>query len=356
MLDETPPSDPGSILESTESAALPGNAIQRRRVVVGLLVVLVTVFGALLLPVPFEGRMATGLGDLVHAPLFGSLALAWLFVWQRLAPLDNTSSNDVGHGQRIHQGRRLVARGAVVWISLSVFGVGMEFLQSGTGRSASRHDAIANSLGIAAAIAGYTAVWFLSQRRTRSAWGFGMLALAILAFAWWRPMMLLVDVVRMQKQFPVLASFESSEELTRWYMGTAEGILVHTDATDGEYAFQVDYQRATSPAITLIDMVPDWSEYSALEFDVAVDATNPNPMLTLLIRIIDEPHNGTGAFLHTVELPGGQRRHIRIPFAEFTAQNEGDSIDFHRMMFVDIGPLQPGAPTRIRFDRIALSK
>lgn len=323
-----------------------------------MLVVLATVFSALLLPVPFAGRAATALGDLVHAPLFGSLAIAWLLVWQRLDPL-----NRVFDGPRIHQGRRLVSRGIIIWISLSLFGLGMEFLQRGTGRSASVHDAIANSLGVAAAIAGYSAVWFASRHRNRAAWSFASVAVMILALAWWRPVVLLADVIAMPKQFPLLASFESPAELTRWYMRKCTGKRVRTDATDGRYALEVDYEAVDFPAITLIEMVSDWSDYSALELDAILldetaDGSQSTASVPLLIQIIIQSDGTRLAYKESVMLLPGQPRHIRLALADFTIRlastDLADEIDVRQVMFLDIGPLNPGSATRFRFDRLTL--
>ncbi|MEO1617822.1 MAG: hypothetical protein AAFV88_18360, partial [Planctomycetota bacterium] len=156
-----------------------------RRVVPVAILVIAGVIFALLVPMPVHGRVATAIGDLAHAPLFGSLALAWLWTWGRLRPLDrhNVADGQPPQERPVHQGRRLVFRGVCVWIVLSTFGVCMEVVQSGVGRSMSRHDAIANSLGIAAAIAAYVATWFWLHRRRRSAAVFFLAAAVILTIA-----------------------------------------------------------------------------------------------------------------------------------------------------------------------------
>ena len=95
--------------------------------------VIVLVAVLLLTPLPVLGRLSTAIGDLVHAPMFAVLAFLTLWSWQAITPRTRWTG--------------LIARTIVVWAVLSMFGLGMEFLQDRFGRSFSRHDVIANSLG-----------------------------------------------------------------------------------------------------------------------------------------------------------------------------------------------------------------
>ena len=324
-----------------------------RRFAVGLVAVVTAVFFALLLPVPFHGRAATALGDLVHAPLFGSLAFAWLWMWQRIHPMEGK-----GPDSAIRQGRRLLSRGLTVWIALTLFGLGMEILQSGMGRTASRHDAVANSLGIAAAIAGYTAIWFVNHGRKQVATLFGFVAALILASAWSRPASLLADVVLMPRQFPLLASFESTPELTRWYMRQVKSRLVQRDATDGQFALEVDFLAEDYPAITMVDLVSDWTGHHALEIDVTLDSDHPAPTASLMIRIIDEAHryDHDGTFRKLVTLTRGRSERIQISLEELSIGRDGSPIDLTEVILVDLAMIAPKSPAKIRFDRLKLGQ
>ncbi|MEO1527061.1 MAG: hypothetical protein AAFX06_16605, partial [Planctomycetota bacterium] len=62
------------------------------RLLLAAITVLVVVVAALLVPVPYKGRSASTLGDLVHAPLFGSLGLATLWAWKQLSPIQRFDS------------------------------------------------------------------------------------------------------------------------------------------------------------------------------------------------------------------------------------------------------------------------
>jgi hypothetical protein len=317
-----------------------------------LVLIVSAVVAALAIPLPIFGRTYGAIGDLVHAPLFGSLALAALWLWQHLAPLAGTETSPDNL-----QGRRLIARGWIVWFGLSLFGLAMERLQDHVGRSMSLHDAIANSLGAAAAVVGYTAVWFSTHRRFRFASLFAFLAVLIMAVAWFRPMVLLADVVRMPSQFPLLASFESPTEVTRWLFRRSDGRLVDRDVTNGDRAIEVTFHKTEYPAFTLVEMVPDWSGYDYLEFDATLDSRNPSLDVTMLIKIIDQAHyiDHTGAFRHRLPLRRGEAKRVRIPISETKPGSSVDPLDREHVVFVDLGLRNPSSEVTIRFDRMVLT-
>lgn len=323
-----------------------------RRFALAAVAVIAVVVTALLVPIPLMGRASSAIGDLVHAPLFGSLAFATLWAWQRLDPLPNSASTSTPH-----QGRRLLIRGVVVWISLSLFGLGMEFLQGSMGRSLSRHDAIANSLGIAAAVFGYAAIGFRAGGRLRTASGFAVVAFVILAVAWYRPVAMLSDVARMPSEFPLLASFESSTELTRWHFRGAVGVLVQRDVAYGQQAVEVTFAAEQFPAITLIDTVPNWSGYDFLELDARLDANHPAESEMMLIKIIDatQAESESGAFQFPVKLIRGRPQRIRVPLVDSAGGWNEVAMDWTKIRFVDIGLVEPSDSVVIRFDRLILT-
>ncbi len=310
------------------------------------------VCGALLVPVPFTGRAATAIGDLVHAPLFGTLALATLIVWDRIHPI-----RVIGVGDS--PWRRLMIRGLLIWITWSAFGVLIELIQSETGRSASRHDAIANALGIATAVSGYAAFQFFKDGRRRSGALFALAAVMIFIPAWWRPVTLLADVARMPAEFPLLASFETSAELTRWYGRDVIARRVGRDSSDGGYAYDVWFDEKRDPAITLVDLVEDWSGFEALELDakwIREDGqeTQVGESIELMIKVIDRTVERDRGFWSSAQLAPNTFQRIRIPLSDFRPTSVGDVMDLTKMVYVDIGPVDAGRAVRIRFDRLML--
>ncbi|MEM6471493.1 MAG: hypothetical protein AAF802_18165 [Planctomycetota bacterium] len=330
-----------------------------KRLIIGVFVVISGVVTALIAPMPYHGRAATAVGDLAHAPLFGSLALAWLWTWGRIKPVGiqatGTASTEGSSPQvgmpapLIHQGRRLLFRGLCVWFVLSSFGVCMEFIQSGVGRSMSRHDAIANSLGIAAAIAAYLAAWFFLHRRRRTAMLFFAMALTILISAWVKPARLLSDVISMHRRFPLLATFESEEEMTRWYTARVRFRRVREDATEGDWALEVDFRTNKRPVVTMYETVPNWNAYDTIEVDVTIPANHIREREEFFIAVIDA--NRKHAFTEKATAPRGETTRLR-----FAIPQAGGVLKDRVIQFFDLGLTRCTTPTRVRFDNVRLTR
>lgn len=153
-------------------------------VATAIVVVLLVAGVGLLMPIPYSSQMTYAIGDLAHAPFFGLVFLIIHGLLDRYRPLDS--------GQL----RQRMIRTLQVSVGLLMFGTLMEMLQTSMGRYATVHDAIANGLGIVAAVCWYWAIQI--KRHHRSArWlprGFLFAAGILLAIAWWRPVMLLREI------------------------------------------------------------------------------------------------------------------------------------------------------------------
>ncbi|MCO8121042.1 hypothetical protein NHH03_04775 [Stieleria sp. TO1_6] len=339
--------DPAPTAESTQRTS----QIPVARVAWSAVLVLVVVFIALLTPIPFMGRVTTAIGDLVHAPLFGSLALASLWAWSALV--------DKRHGSgSVQSVRTIFGRGIVVWSTLSVFGLFMEWLQSGMGRSASWHDALANALGIAAAVCAYSAVAIATTARPLAARCLGLLAVTLFSIAWYPPVELLADVVQMHRRFPLLGSFESEIELTRWYSRRATGRISSLNATEGDHSYEIQFQPNGYPAVSLVDLVQNWTGYTALEVDASLAADSSAETVTLLIQVIDKAHRQdySGTLKKRVRLSRGQSRRIRISLTAAADQTTAPNLDLTQITFVDFTLEKPAAPTTLRLDRLILCR
>lgn len=331
------------------------NRYQHRHDTLRVAFVLVAVLIALLIPVPFLGRIWTAIGDLVHAPMFATLALVWLWIWQRHWPLTEATATEQSSDAAKHQGRRFARRGLVIWVTLTLFGIVMEGIQGMTGRSAAAHDAIANSLGVLAAITATGALMLVQCNRRMIAALCGVFSVAMLGLAWTRSALIMADVIAVHHQFPLLASFESQVELTRWDHRESTARRVAQDVTDGRYALEVEFEATSSPVITLADMVPDWRGMAMLELDATLDANSPGREVMLLIKVIDDSDDGIGAFGKLVRLERGQPQRIQIPLGEFESEKAGDTMDLRKIIYLDIGPLEPGFAATIRLDRLTLA-
>jgi VanZ family protein len=97
-----------------------------------------------------------------------------------------------------------------------------------------------------------------------------------------------VDTWDMEKDFPVLSSFESPFEMTR-YSGkgsTLNRIRLH--ATEGKYSLKADLNAGLYPGISMDSLHNDWRGYTTLNFDVFLEGTTP---LDITVRINDRKHN-----------------------------------------------------------------
>ena len=151
----------------------------RRRLVAAMLLVSTVIVFGMLAPIPSFGRLTVAIGDLMHAPLFGSMTLLTLLLLDHAHP---------------RQRAGIILLRMIVVITL-VFGFGllMEFNQLMVGRHAALHDVVANGLGIVAASLWYGARTLVRQRDHHRPIAGVMLAGAglLLIIASWQPMMLL---------------------------------------------------------------------------------------------------------------------------------------------------------------------
>ena len=311
----------------------------KTRLLIAGVAVLALVFGALLVPIPFRGRSASALGDLVHAPLFGSLGLAVLWGWQQLRPLQRRQSK---------LGRRLVLRGVSVWVTLSTFGLGMEILQSLSGRrSGTLHDTIANSLGVGAAVCAYACFWFLIHQRRIIGWTFLAAAAMLLGIAWYRPTRMLLDVLAVPHRFPLLASFETDLEFQRWYARDATLSQSHDYVTHGKHSLKVRYTPIDFTAITLFEMPFDWSGAETIEIDATLDPSHACETVTLFLQIFSE----TESITRTKEFVLRRGETVRVRWEELSKAG----LDLADIRYVDVGISEPTEPVTIYFDRLTLA-
>ncbi|MCG8651255.1 MAG: hypothetical protein MI861_15560 [Pirellulales bacterium] len=310
------------------------------------LLVLTLALTGLLIPIPYTGRAAVALGDLAHAPLFGGLALGILYLLEQVRPLPKTLFASL-------------RRGVMVFLAMFTFGVGTEFLQRVLGRDAALRDAVANGLGIVAAVLWY---WSLQVRRDfrdqrlipRMLW---LTCGILLSLAWWSPLRTLSDVAAMRLNFPLLASFESKTELRRFYFRQCDAVLTKRDATLGTYSMEVTYQAAPFPAATLGELVSDWSAMQTLELDVTLDETYSGDALQFMVKVLDQHHrrgDHTDTYRGQWELHPGETRHLCITRDQLLEGPDDRSLDLTKIQFVDLIVIDPGETAKLRIDALRL--
>lgn len=340
----------GNRLNQDESSSTeePASSTARKRAVVllvvssaGLLMALVALF----VPIPFWGRTATAVGDMVHAPLFGGLTLGGLCVLHWFRPVGADT-------------RSLLVRAVAVWIAVSILGIAIEVVQQRFGRSGTLHDAVANSLGIMAAAMGFS-WWSIKRNQPARRWfPRSLLAGAIfcVGLSWWTPTRILADVVRMHLSFPMLASFESTMELDRFYFRDCFGKRTRKDATDGQFAMEVTYEPTEHPAATLTEFKHDWTSMKSLELDIVLDENYPGNG-QFMLKVMDKKHrNHNDAYRGQWTLVPGQPIHLSISREEIENGPDGRLMDLTCIQFVDLLMLRPVQFAKVRFDNLHLDR
>ena len=141
--------------ESTNAAVISRTVI--------VLVVLTLVVTGLLMPVPIRGPQASPLADLAHAPIFATLALVILLTIPRKTS-DEPAERKLGLRVLLAETWKSVL---VVIFALSLFGIGMEYVQRHFGRRGSWSDVLLNTFGLAA---GTCLFWACVSTRRESLW------------------------------------------------------------------------------------------------------------------------------------------------------------------------------------------
>ncbi len=329
--------------------------------------------GLLLMPIPKGGRLYSALGDLCHTPLFMGLTIGGLWLVEKARPAGANRG-------------RLIWRCIVIGIALFVFGVGMELVQRLAGRMAAVHDAVANGMGVTIGVCIFMiwnrdVVWPGNPSIKKQ-----LLALAAiaLAFAWWTPIRTLSDEWKQRKDFPVLAAFDSSIEVSRWNFRDSQGKLapafgpVVTDelsshspddsAKDpsvaaspaGDYALQVTFAKPHS-SVTLVEMNPDWSPMQTLEFDLMLSPDGDQPQVPLLISVIDIHHTNytTDLYQQVTTFQRGKPTHVSISRQMILDGPRDRQIDLTKIDYLTIGLANDSdhrdVPLRFYIDSVKLT-
>jgi hypothetical protein len=226
----------------------------------------VAIVGLLLIaPIDYPGRLLGVVFDYGHVPAFAVL----VFVVSRLLSGQNTSIKVAG----------------TVAIAATAFGVGGEFVQQYVGRSAEPGDAFANAVG--AAIGFFVATWNKWTQNQRRVW-MPLLVLAVIG-AVWAPTLILIDINRQRTDFPMLGSFESKLELSRWHTRNSSKRRSQSYSSDGEWCLEWKLRPAKYPQIHTRWPFGDWSRFASLE----VDIWNEDEPIEVVVKIEDTDHNGS---------------------------------------------------------------
>ena len=219
----------------------------------------------------YSPRSSVAFWDLGHVGYFGLLTL-WLAAW---SPVQRPGLSGL-------------ARLALLTLLPFLAGLAVEVLQFFVrGRSAGLGDLGRDLVGIVLALAFFP--WPQAERWKQVLRALRVLALALLLLAVWPFLRAMLDEDRARRDFPVLADFETKDELSRWYHANQfrldDQIVRH-----GRHSARIQLSTARISGVTLLHFPSDWRGFQWLLFSVYNPLTRP---LELHCRLNDAQHRRT---------------------------------------------------------------
>jgi VanZ family protein len=165
----------------------------------------------------------------------------------------------------------------------------------------------------------------------------------------------LYDEMVMQKQFPVLAGFESQYEMERWEFSRVNVRRSQQFVKSGKHSLEVDYLLGRYPNISLQHLKSDWSGYNKLMFSVY----SPNYQdLKFEVKVYDKKHIENGGkysdrFNENITLKHGWNS-IEIAMSDIISAPKQRSMDIHEIKVFSIFTDNLIQPVTIYIDDIRL--
>jgi hypothetical protein len=262
---------------------------------------LATLFAVLLLPVPFESTHLTeAIENAAHAPAFGLVALASLYLLRVDVPIQRT---DYG-GQFLRAFLVSAALGGIT-----------EIAQFATTRDPSWLDFLTDCLGAITALAG---VAICRDRRNPLLW------LVVIACATYVAAPVLwssAAYVNRRSSLPALIDINS--RLGRYFIESTDNRL-NFDSNDR--SMLAEPLPGPWPALSVVEVWPDWSAFTALTIEVSNPGRDP---LTLQLRVNDRLHNHQygDRFNATFLIEAGAHESLRVPLNQIRAAPAGRAMD-----------------------------
>lgn len=322
------------------------SVLSMRRWLILLLGGLVMLFG-LVFPFPMSGRHWNAIFDLAHAPAF---FLLFLLVAGALDPASVGLSVNRPAILQLPP-RRLILLSGILFLG----GVACEIAQQFVHRHPSVGDIIANSFGLLAGI-----LFCLSRQSVTSVFRATGLILTILVIILpgIAPMRELVECLHQRREFPLLASFERSRELSAWIAHGARYRISHDWASHGSSSLQIESFGAHDPGALMVWPLPDWTQYSSLEFTVF----NPDHTAVVLgVTISDNVHSinmwePSDRFNWNLELGPNEVKVVSIDLEDVVVAPASRRMDMTRISNLNIYLQNPSANATFYVDGVQLLK
>jgi hypothetical protein len=154
----------------------------------------------------------------------------------------------------------------------------------------------------------------------------------------------------------LLASFETPLDASRWFVREAEISRGRRGATEGEYSLRAVYQPGDFPAISLTDLLHDWSAFTALELDATLDESHHAATTELFVNVVEGEHVYSISDEASVRfvLHRGRRQRLRIPLADLKPRPSSPPLNPSKIVRVDLALRDVSSSTVVWFDRLIL--
>lgn len=217
-----------------------------------------------------NSRIINGITSYGHIPLFGFISMGILWLLSR------------GRNQACERKAYIQAGAMTVFL-----GILTEIIQIWTpSRTFKLTDILSDAIGAAVFLAFAYSFQKGIARKARTL--LRSSALFILLGMAYPIILATIDTVQMVMDSPLLSSFETSLEMTRWKSNASMIKRTKLHATDGEYALEVHLAPGIYPGVSMVHLINDWRDYTSLSFDAFLSGSSP---LEITARINDEKHN-----------------------------------------------------------------
>ncbi len=325
-----------------------GIVLNRGAVLLGGLALIAVVFFLLLRPQPHPTLLVKTVNDFSHVPLFGFVALVFLWI-----------SRMVG-GQDLYF---LPRHYVVALIGVALMGGITEWAQSlSPTRSGSLSDFGKDMVGGICALGLFAT--FDPALKSQGFWGaFGLqksiLRIAVgivLCVTLWPVLSYSYAYLEREKQFPTLLGFSSAWELK--FIRMLSGKFTLTAAPDGwtnlqgERVGRLEFFPEKYPGLHVVEPYPNWEGFSSLRFEVYSPL---NEAQRLVLRIHDQHHNWDygDRLNHSLILQPGHN-HIHIPLDLVRDAPRGRQMDMSRIQGIALFAVKPREAFTLFLDNVRL--
>ena len=256
-------------------------------------------------------------------------------------------------------------RGWLAMLTISLlfsllFGGAIEVAQYRIGRYMEWQDLLTDLLG---GLLGFVAALFCQSSQQRPALLKTNLRISasmglIFLLAFYPVFYILLDDYRMAQRFPILADFESANELEHWESDHVARLEIdHAQVAQGHASLRVELSPAEFSAVTLQFFPADWMHYDQLH--ISVYNSQPEP-LPVELKIFDQQHTRNDyryddRFNRELLLKPGWN-HLKISLRDLYNAPRDRKMDLRNMDVISLFSYRLPAPVTIYLDNIYLSR